>query len=534
MATSLRLSKDERDPIKVNTAINLLAEKIDQGVAGSSPANPTATIGLTAVNGSAGTHMRSDAAPALSQAIVPAWTGAHTFNPASGTAIAINPAVGTTAQGFNVTQTGPNTGSQSATNYNSIIVNDGANVSGGQFSNGLYIQHSLLSNVLGQKAALYVTSQRDTVATATTGDQIGIVSFVQVNQSNGGVSGTPQGTLYAINPIISTGSGATNYDVWCGGEVDMDLGGGNCNKRIGWSIVNAGAIQATVFGSNPAVDAALEISSSNTAGSWNNAILFTTWRTSGAQTALASTASIINSDGVAQTIANVINLPNWTISGNIFNFSTFGVSGAGVTTITPTIAANTSTDGLVLSDATAATSGNQQYSPRIRLTGQGWKTNATAASETVDWVIEIEPIQGTSTPGTKLNFLSQINGGGYSSRMGMTDDGSTLTVTYNGALQSQFVVQVAGVTEGALFTDGTQVLVGAVANVPLGLLVNNSQMLTLQTTGKVKFGNAASFSANGAVATSLGSVGPTGSHTTVQKWLTIVDNSGATLYIPAF
>lgn len=42
-------------------------------------ANPTATIGLTAVNGSATTALRSDGAPALSQAIAPTWTGAHTF-----------------------------------------------------------------------------------------------------------------------------------------------------------------------------------------------------------------------------------------------------------------------------------------------------------------------------------------------------------------------------------------------------------------------------------------------------------------------
>ena len=42
-------------------------------------ANPTASIGLTATNGSASTFMRSDAAPALNQAIVPTWTGQHTF-----------------------------------------------------------------------------------------------------------------------------------------------------------------------------------------------------------------------------------------------------------------------------------------------------------------------------------------------------------------------------------------------------------------------------------------------------------------------
>ena len=46
---------------------------------GAAGANPTASVGLTAVNGSATTFLRSDGAPALSQAIVPTWTGLHTF-----------------------------------------------------------------------------------------------------------------------------------------------------------------------------------------------------------------------------------------------------------------------------------------------------------------------------------------------------------------------------------------------------------------------------------------------------------------------
>ncbi len=52
--------------------------------------------------------------------------------------------------------------------------------------------------------------------------------------------------------------------------------------------------------------------------------------------------------------------------------------------------------------------------------------------------------------------------------------------------------------------------------------------------GLLKIANSTSFAANGSVATSLGSVGPTGSHTSVQKWLTIKDQAGTTLYIPAF
>lgn len=47
-------------------------------------ANPSAAIGLSATNGSAGTFMRSDAAPALSQSIAPTWTGVHTFTATSG------------------------------------------------------------------------------------------------------------------------------------------------------------------------------------------------------------------------------------------------------------------------------------------------------------------------------------------------------------------------------------------------------------------------------------------------------------------
>ncbi|MDE2103618.1 MAG: hypothetical protein KGL39_40645, partial [Patescibacteria group bacterium] len=45
-----------------------------------SGANPTATVGTTAVNGTATTFMRSDGAPAINQAMAPTWTGNHTFN----------------------------------------------------------------------------------------------------------------------------------------------------------------------------------------------------------------------------------------------------------------------------------------------------------------------------------------------------------------------------------------------------------------------------------------------------------------------
>lgn len=59
--------------------------------------------------------------------------------------------------------------------------------------------------------------------------------------------------------------------------------------------------------------------------------------------------------------------------------------------------------------------------------------------------------------------------------------------------------------------------------------------LALQSsTGLIQFASAGSFTANGAVATVLGSVGATGSHTTVQEWFTFKNASGTTRFVPAF
>jgi hypothetical protein len=64
---------------------------------------------------------------------------------------------------------------------------------------------------------------------------------------------------------------------------------------------------------------------------------------------------------------------------------------------------------------------------------------------------------------------------------------------------------------------------------------NNTWSGTNIFSGSISLSGANSmFSTNGAVATVLGSIGPTGSHTTVQTWLTIVDNTGTTRYIPCF
>lgn len=70
------------DSASVTWSFNKSTNTLSATVISAIPAgaNPSAKVGLAAVNGTATTFMRSDGAPALDQAIAPTWTGLHTFN----------------------------------------------------------------------------------------------------------------------------------------------------------------------------------------------------------------------------------------------------------------------------------------------------------------------------------------------------------------------------------------------------------------------------------------------------------------------
>lgn len=111
----------------------------------------------------------------------------------------------------------------------------------------------------------------------------------------------------------------------------------------------------------------------------------------------------------------------------------WNAAGLGEGRITTTPASNTAEDGFIVRDTTAATSGNQQYSGAIRLTGQGWKTDATAASQPVDFRLYNKAIQGAANPSGQLTIESQINGGGYTEQMNLSS-GGIMTLPSGGSL----------------------------------------------------------------------------------------------------
>lgn len=85
--------------------------------------------------------------------------------------------------------------------------------------------------------------------------------------------------------------------------------------------------------------------------------------------------------------------------------------------------------GLTLINSTTAAANDQQHSPSQVFSGQGWKTNATAASQQVDARITLVPVQGSSTPTANLVIAFQLNGGGYTDRVTFGHQGSIIATS---------------------------------------------------------------------------------------------------------
>jgi len=73
----------------------------------------------------------------------------------------------------------------------------------------------------------------------------------------------------------------------------------------------------------------------------------------------------------------------------------------------------TSTDAILLQNATASTvSVTSQYSPALHFVGQGWKSNATAANQQVEFVAEVQPFSAGAAAEARLVFRPTLNGSG--------------------------------------------------------------------------------------------------------------------------
>lgn len=132
-----------------------------------------------------------------------------------------------------------------------------------------------------------------------------------------------------------------------------------------------------------------------------------------------SLAAVILAANGLQKVSGVIELggaltKNTTVTPSTFELNV-ATNSLGVT--------QSNVSGINLANSTAAAAGAQQISPALRFRGNGWKTNATAASQTVDVRNYLLPVQGTTTPTASLVWEYSYNGGAYADLFKVTSLG---------------------------------------------------------------------------------------------------------------
>lgn len=119
--------------------------------------------------------------------------------------------------------------------------------------------------------------------------------------------------------------------------------------------------------------------------------------------------------------------------GSVWHLVTAGPYVVGTTNLTFTskaheivnnVSTSTALIGETIESNSPATVGAQEYSPVFELGGNGWKTNSTAASQSVKGGMQVRPVQGTANPSGQLAFMFNINGAGYQTEGHIDSDGS--------------------------------------------------------------------------------------------------------------
>lgn len=133
------------------------------------------------------------------------------------------------------------------------------------------------------------------------------------------------------------------------------------------------------------------------------------------------------------------------------------------------------------------------------------------------------------TSGNTFTILSRLennNGGSPSALMGFQ-------VSATGPGETRAAKGGIGFTRTGAQGVGTLALYNRITG-DTSDFTSTDAVLTFNGSGVLQFPKAVQWTANGAVATTMTSLGPTGSHTTVQEWFTVVDSAGTTRYIPAY
>lgn len=285
--------------------------------------------------------------------------------------------------------------------------------SGGNFdiNSGVYkvggtqITCSSLSNAANSCSTTAATAA--TASTIVLRDGSGNASITTMT---GAVTGTASGnTTYTASNhgVVISGSGNTMTVIAPDASTTKVLTSGGASADPTWTAAGTGTVTSVAM----TVPAFLSIAGSPVTTTGTLAVT------------LSGTALPIANGGTASTTATGSGSVVLATAPAVTGITTDTVAATSTLKTTQAIAA-TSTDGVILTDVTAATVGAQKWSPRTRWTGSGWKTDATAAAQTVDYIAELVPVQGAAAPTANLTFSYQVNAGGYTNEQTFYSNGA--------------------------------------------------------------------------------------------------------------
>lgn len=381
---------------------------------------------------------------------------------------------------------------------NSIQVADVANA-GSSFVNGLIVNQVFgQSSAQGGRQAIFGQAQLVAATNATNPNRnyVGVTGIGLASANDGGTgvtSVTGLGGMFGGNFQGNAAASASNMFGVSACEFNTGMQAGSST----W----AKSVAQFSSGSNDAVNGAgintmlWLYNQGGATAKWTNAILID--NNGGLGSFPMSTTGTIFKTGTGTT-GSGIDLSATAFSGSSFAGPGFSVGGTG----------NIISGGAGISNGTiflfGLTSGFLSLS-----------TSSTSNQLTISQPVTIGAV---GTTGGTVTLAGATSG---SAAIFASATGSVLTT--NNAFNSTSVL-----TSGAVGTVSGQLTLNGSTSGSVALTTPAS------SAGLLQFASAGSFSANGAVATALTAVGPVGSHTTVQTWLTIVDNGGVTRWIPCF
>lgn len=470
--------------LTIGTNLSLTGGTLNATGSGS-VANPTATIGLTAVNGTATSAIRSDGAPALSQAITPTWTGQHIFTNALNT--------------FGVAGTGNNV-------YQINIIGQSGSLGGGylqitnnttgtaRFGTGAQLAlgvtnspantDSMWVNQTSAGKSWMINNSIGTFSTSPSGDQAWVPFLT-----------TPTSSLAGFNVGSVAGNPATvnNGDLWYNSTahtLDAQINGSTVALGSGGG--GSGTVTSVTFTGDGIVDSATPSTAVTTSGTVTATVINQAINTVLAGPATGSTAapsfrSLVAADlplGSASAFG-AVKVDNTTITASGGVISAVGGGSGTVTSVSSGSLSPVFTTSVATSTTTPAISYTLSTAAAHTVLGNATGSTAAPAYNTMSAALDdaISSTQGTIlyrsatgwvglAPGTATNVLT-TGGAGANPSWAAAGSGTVANPTASVGLTA-----VNGTATSAIRSDGAPAL---------------SQAITPTWTGAHIFNHGATF-----------------------------------------